>query len=583
MKPKSNIRQRSRPPQAPVPRFLFAFLLADAAAFCVIFFQGVEAALFISEGVYPWFSGLILCAFWTLALLGLCLANTRFYPDWPRWKRILAVGAETAGFILVLYGAWRFAATPPRKNFDTLWIANQWQMLPANFRLMARLSPGWAALEVLGAAALTYLFAVRRLRGLTLLILAGLGALVYRQILDFPYGDKVINYLVFFLGPVLVAAAAALARKPRVFARTLAGYALLLLVFWTYAGLIPTAPPSGFGARHGVTRLYPAPGRDPEFPVSFMRDIELDPVHNALYTTYGPACGVVKIDLATARAQVIEQLGLIRFLRTNPEENFIYGTNWDYTEMAVITKQPFKIVRSQDLFKGEVLVVWDHILDGRNHFVGTTEYAGLAKYVRDKPGGPLRKVAFLNFHKLGLMKFKSGAFGIARDPATRRLFIEAGMLDPSDRYMVLAIDPDTMKILHTQILPEGGLELTFVPAHNTLIAASFFSSNLYELDARTLAVRRTFKGPLNSRNVVYDPSRDLIYALGFLEGALYVIRYSDMKILMRVPVGRRANALALWPERDTLFVGGSEGLFRVSLASFLSPAGAGFAPAGNPR
>ena len=552
------------------PRYAL-FLMADAVAFCVIFFKGVEAALFISEGVYSPALGLLYAAFWTLALLGLALVNARFYPGWSDLRKRIMIIAEVVIYIFILIGAWKFAATPPRKNFDTLWIANQWQMLPDNFSLMGiRLSPGWFALEILAAAALIFLLGAKRMRWLTFLILAALALVVWRQIEQIPYGDKFINYLVVFVVPVILAALAAAVLKQRLFARTIAGCVLLLLVFWTYAGLIPRFPPSEFGERHGVTRIYPAYGKQPDFPINFMRDIELDKQLNAVFTTYGPACGAVRIDLDTGRARVIERFGLIRFLRMNQDDNYLYGTNWDYTEMVTFTRQPFKRLGSQDLFKGEVVVIWDHLVDGKYHFVGTTEYAGLARYVRNKPGGPMKRNAFLNFHKMGLMKFKSGAFGIARDPATRRIYIEAGMIDTSDRYLALAVNPNTMKIENKNILPEGGLEITYVPEHDALIAAAFFSNNLYELDGRTLAIRRTFKGPLNSRNIVYDPSRDLLYALGFLEGTLYVIRYRDMKTLLRVPVGNRANALALWPEKDVLLVGSSEGLFKVKLSALLS-------------
>lgn len=548
------------------------FLIADAAAFFIIFFKGVEAVLLISDGVYSASQGLCIAAIWTIALLGLAMLNARRFPEWSQRKALIIVVVEIAGFVLMLYGAWRFASTPPQKDRDTLWIANQWRMLPKNWWLMGKLSPGWAAIQSLMAAFLIYLLATLRMRWLTLLAMCGIIYLVYGQIMVFPYGDKMIVYLVVFLGPLIIAALAAAAFKPRLFSRTIAGCVLGLLIFWTYAGLIPSTPPSGFEALPGVDRIYPPPGTRPDFPLTFMRDIELDPIHNAIFTTYGSACGVVKFDLASGKTTVLEEKGLIRFLRTDPEENYIYGSNWDLQNMVVITKDPFAIVHSQDMFKGEVLALWDHVLDGKYHFVGTTEYAGIGKYVRDRPGGPLRRIAFLNFHKMGLMKFKSGAFGIARDPATRRIYIEAGMLDTTDRYIVLAINPDTMKIEKSRLLPEGGLELTFIPEHNALIAASFFSRRLFELDAKTLAIRRSFMGPLNSRNVVYDAKRDLIYALGFLEGRLYVLRYSDMQILLDIPVGKRPNALALWPEKNTLFVGSSEGLFRIDLNAFLSRA-----------
>lgn len=553
-----------------IPPFYNVFLCADAAAFIVIFFKGVKAALLISDGVYSAPYGILQAVMWLIALSALSALNARLHTDWPARRKRAVVAVEALFFALAMIGAHAFAAMKPVKGIDTLWIANLWEMLPSNWWLMARISPLWALGEAVAAAVAIRVISLRS-RWLASALTLGAVIFVFRQISDFPSGDKILTYYVMFGGPFVMALIAALAIKERAYSRMLAGGCMGLLIFWSYSGFIPKAPPSGFGELPGVTKIYPRPGKAPDFTLTFMRDFLLDIPDNAIYTTYGTACGVARIDLTTGKADVVDEKGLIRFIQTEPGENYIYGTNWDLTEMATITKHPFRLAGSQNLFGDGVVAVWEHVLDGKNQFVGTTEIAGLAKYTREKPGAPLERKGFLNFHALGLMKFKSGTQGVCLHPKKRLLYIQIGMLDTSDRYAVVAVNPDTMKIVRKGIIPEGGLELTFVPEHNSLISAAFFSNRLFELDADTLEIRRSFTGPLNSRNVVYDAKRDALYALSFLEGRLYVIRYSDMETLFYVAVGNRPNSLALWPERDTLFIGSSEGVFQVDLKQYLAP------------
>ena len=89
-----------------------------------------------------------------------------FCREWPRKKRAVVLIIELAMFLGVLAAAYAFAATPPQKGIDTLWIANQWRMLPKNWWLMAALSPKWtfwgtiavfAAIRLAGPLRLDYL------------------------------------------------------------------------------------------------------------------------------------------------------------------------------------------------------------------------------------------------------------------------------------------------------------------------------------------------------------------------------------------------------------------------------------------
>lgn len=540
---------------------------ADAIAFVYIFFKGADSVLLMADGVFTRNEGVSRVALWLVAMAALALANARRRPDLSALRRAPGVILEIAGFAALLYVFHKFAGTAPIKNRDTFWIAKEWHMLPQNWLFMARISPLWAALEAGAVAALIYMLGERRMRITTFAAASSVALLCYLQILAFPAGQKPLVYLAVFMGPVALSAIAALFTLQRVFSRLALGGALGLLIFWSYSGLLPVAGPSEFDDMPGVSRIYPERGAEARFPVWFMREFVVDTAQDALYTTYGPACGVVRIDLASHRAEIIEESGLIRFLQISPGSNFIYGTDWDFIDFVTITKKPFNISRRQNLFNGEVIAIWEHILDGKNHYVGATEYPGLAKYTRDK-SGTLTKTGFLNFHKLGLMKFRSATSALNMHPRTRRLYIEYGPVDESRRFGIARINPESMRVEKTVILPEGGLKFILVPEHNAIIAASFYSGNFYEIDADTMKIRSAFDGPLNSRAIVFDARRDILYATGFLTGRLQAIRYSDKKILFDVPVGKRTNGLALPPEKDTLFVGSGEGIFEVRLAEF---------------
>ena len=72
--------------------------------------------------------------------------------------------------------------------------------------------------------------------------------------------------------------------------------------------------------------------------------------------------------------------------------------------------------------------------------------------------------------------------------------------------------------------------------------------------------------------MLYDPKRDLFYALAFLPGELWAFRYDDpTQIVKRVPIGKKAQSLMLDPVDDVLWAGSQEGVFRIELAKWLAP------------
>jgi hypothetical protein len=197
-----------------------------------------------------------------------------------------------------------------------------------------------------------------------------------------------------------------------------------------------------------------------------------------------------------------------------------------------------------------------------------SERPGVAEYSLR----PLRLRRFINLRESGLTRFRSGVWKAALDPVRNKLFVELGMTDLRDKFLIARIDLKTFKIDGTAELPEGGLELTTIPGKRRVIATSFFSNKLYEFDMDTMKSTRVLRGPASCRNLVYDKRRELLIGTGFLNGDLRIMDFRTGRTLARANVGNKAASLFLTPGSDSLYLGSARGIFRVDMSRFLESA-----------
>jgi hypothetical protein len=234
--------------------------------------------------------------------------------------------------------------------------------------------------------------------------------------------------------------------------------------------------------------------------------------------------------------------------------------------MLRITKDPFAIEENDIPLKGPGRRVPMSFLVGRERaYVVYTELPGVAEV--DLASGAILRT--LSFRDVGLTRYRSGAWDAVGDPDQRFLVVQVGAVDEAGRYLLVRVDLETMSVVATGEVPDGGLAILWVPERNAVFTAGFFTDRVFEFDATTLALRRTLVGPLNVRAMAYDARRDLLLAIAFLPGELWAMRYGDGVAVTRERVGNKSMSLALDAPADRLYLGSEDGVFRVDLATFL--------------
>ncbi|MBI2891049.1 MAG: hypothetical protein HYY13_09735 [Nitrospirae bacterium] len=530
--------------------------MADSIVFVALTYKAIEAFLLAGEGVLDQRTGLIRGILCLAALLLTAWLQFRFVPlaSRERWVDQVLGTLAPAAFVASL------AFYPPGKGFSGLWLPLEWHKLPLNIELMSRISPAPAVAMAAFFGFLTVALASGR-RPLRVILWTALAAWAIFNI-SLARSDalrsKAILYGVAFGAPPFVALFLGLGRYLRWASRSALAGLLGTLIFWHYAAVLP--PKSSPNYPPPFELVYPRPGTTPDFPLAFMRDYALSPDGRFLYTNYGPASGLARIDLQTGTAEVRHVPGLSRYLWLDPSGDPLYTMDWDRGDFIVFGTNPFLIRSRADLLEQGRVAPWSFDVTETRLYIGFHEAPILAEFDR----ASLSLLRTLDLKREGWTRFNSGLYKVVFDRATHAIYTEAGMTDLRDRFVLLKIDPDTFAVTESAELPEGGLDFTLVPPRNTLVTASFFSNRFYEYSLGPLQLRRVIEGPLNSRNIVYDARRNLLYALAFLPGELRCIAYDTGQTLVRQEVGNKAQSLLLDAARDALLIGSSHGVYRVT-------------------
>ncbi|MFN7954844.1 MAG: hypothetical protein U0610_24170 [bacterium] len=552
---------------------LFAERLGDALLFGWAIFALARRLLLVAEGVGDRVVHGAWCAALVALLLALAFRRGRHRSHGP--SRALWIAVEA---MLVAAPLWSLASLSQRAPTELgshAWIAQEWAKLPANLGVIVRAAPGSAALHAALALGLVAA-ATRRMRWLPV----GLAALALpgsiRLLTEIGADDRIVFYAaVFGLPWVTVLVTAALGRW-RWLARAALPATLTSLLLVSYAGLVPWSGAHRFDADPAVRRVYPAPGAGARFPLAFLRDFELDSTGTTLFTAYGPTSGLVRLDLASGAAALVPTPDdLVRHLNADPREaGGMMALEWVHGSLLTLTSDPFAIA-SRIPLTGPRRYVPMSFLAGRDRVIVVfTEEPGIAEL--DRASGEIRRS--LSFRDAGLTRFRSGAWEMVGDLEEGFAIVEIGATDEDGGYRVVRVDLTRFEIERTAPIPDGGLALLRVPSHGAVLSAGFFTDRIAEIDERSLAARRALRGPLNCRALAYDPRRDVIYALAFLPGELWAIRYLDGAVLRRDRVGNKALSLELDLARDRLYVGSRDGIFAVDLGTYLGAPGASAAP-----
>jgi hypothetical protein len=541
------------------------WLLGDACVFALALFKGVEYSLLHMEGLVSRAGlgaglGLMLGALAALRWSWARRSGARMWPGLAvEWAAAGGACLALARLSLIQNKAQSFA-----------WLPLEWHKLLDNHWLLVRVTPTFAlalaALVVLGV----WLFVGRR-RGWLLFGTAAAVVLTYYQCTIMAKQGTLGVYLVMYVFPLLLVGIAAAARCARMGARTLVLAAASLILLWHYIGWAPVIRDKSFEKMPGVERIYPLQGQAPEFPLAFFRDFQVDPQGQFLYTAYGPTSGIVRLDVQTGAVRVLRtHAELVRYIDLVPERNTFFALDWMNADMLTLGMDTMQIQERENVYfeKQQLYVPVFYIEDGPRMLATYSERPGVAEFSLY----PLKLKRWINLREQGVTGFRSGVWKAALDPAANKLFVEAGMVNLRDEFLLLRIDLDTFTIDGAAVLPQGGLELTVVPRARRIIATSFFSDRLYEFDMDTMKRTRVLRGPRSCRNLVYDANRDLLIGTGFLDGELRVIDFKSGNTITRAAVGNKAASLYITPDSADLYLGSSWGVFRVRLNEFLAKA-----------
>ncbi len=545
-------------PAAPSPWPLW-LLLADAAVYALAAYHCALLVFFCRDGaVGPGmrFAGM------SLALVVAMLGYAARHALGSAWKRLLVLDA-LAFLFLAAWLPWKFSGVQTAKGLSFAWAAIEWWKLPPNLELMFRASPGGFLLFWVAVLGLIELMR-RGMRKTAAAVIIAFSAWYSFQLAGMEAGVRLPAYL-FFVIALLAATAAGYRGYLRTFARVLVMDGAFLVIFLFYIGALPLAAPGPPANAPGVTRIYPARNARADFPLKFLRDMHADTRSGFLFTAYGPTSGIVRVSMQSGRADIIHNPGIVRVMWTRPELDHVFALDWQYADFYKIKKHPFKILSKTDIHDSVLVTPMSYAITRGKLYVVSTDLPALTRLDL----ATLEKEARLDFRALGLTAFRSGAWKCIIDEKKQKLFVEMGPVDLKGRYRIARVDLKSFSVEKTAYLPEGGLELVRVPWDNALIAPSFFSENMFVLDADTLEIRRVIKGPLTCRNLIADTERRLLYGTSYTRGRLAAIRYRDGKTLREIPIGRKPSSLAFAPEQDTLYAGSARGIFRISIPALL--------------
>lgn len=472
---------------------------------------------------------------------------------------------EVLFFLLLVYLPFQLSILEPVKGRSSIWLAQEWHKLPQNWLLMVEISFLACLLMLLTFLLLLWLLNANKRKNLVSLFILLLLPFVILQILTMSAGEKALMYFVAFALPLILSYYGSRKGFLRLFSRSLSWSMLGLIIFWHYVGFLPKPYPGKDATGDLIEILYPAEGKSSGFPLAYMRDMKVDHKRNYLYTTFGPASGIVRLNLNNLEPVIIPTDGLTRYLWTDDDTDLIYTIDWDTGDLLLLSKEPFEMIKRVDILDGELISPWSITCNPENIYIVSNSYPTITEFSRDT----LMKTRRISFRDTGLTRFLSGAYMSLYDAEYNKIFVEIGMVDLSRGYSLVRIDAGDFKVDGVATIPEGGLGMLLIPDKGSILTTAFFSDNFYEFDMDTLRLRRAFKGALNCRVLTYDKGRGLIYAASFLKGELLTIRYGDGEIISRMNIGKKCCAMTLSNIEDSLYIGSRWGIMKIDLKKLL--------------
>ncbi len=283
-------------------------------------------------------------------------------------------------------------------------------------------------------------------------------------------------------------------------------------------------------------------------------------------------------------------------------EGYLPGTDIDKPRqrngLALFSLEPFELLDAETFpargsaARAEALIWSDEttlmlLLSGRNHphelrayriGEGGLELRGVTAIDGKEPVDLVR----IPGQDESLVAFIEGQLAVApaRDPAALRMLPAASH---GGQVRAIAASPERGRLWLSQLggglsvvepgppltarawadgLP-GSAALGWDRSAQRLLVAGFARGELFSLDPDSGAILAQAGSEPHSRKLMALPELGLVAVTGPATGMLSLHDSDDLTLLRRIPVGRRARALAWLPERERLVIGSSCGLLEL--------------------
>ncbi len=556
-------------------RFL-GLVVLDAIAFTILGYVGVQTLLVGLDGGFA--ERELLARMIAIASLLLLLELVWMFGHraqrWPRriLSSVLTLGAATMAWWVIPGLAFEME---PTKERSFRWLPLDWTRLPKLLVFLVRIDPVFVGVVVAIVLALVALVVWPRTRRKTpfaiLAVSVGYFVALSVSLAHVPN-----------LGPVPLMAAwlvlLPLVDAPRGFARSLAGFAPLLLITLFFLGVYPghRGAPEALAKLDYVQRLYPPSGEHAAYERLFPRQLVHDPTGQALFLSYGPtsgwASGVMRLPLAAGAgsAELLTIEGGMRSTDLDPVTGLLVGVDAPRAEVNFFASAPFRLQSSADLFGkgpvGDAISFWIDATHDR-FYVLAYERAVITEWQR----ATWTLGRSLDLNQAGVTRLHGGGLKLLHDSRRDRLVALLGPIDARDHYALVDIDREQLAAVRSVILPMGSTDMTLDTELGIVLVPEGYGDVIHEIDTSTWEVRRTLEGPrAGCRNIAFDRVRRIVYGLGWGTGVLEATDYGSGAVVARLAVGKKPGSLALSPDGAKIWVGSALGILEIDADRWLS-------------
>ena len=558
-----------------------SFLFFDMLLFNLLFYHLLKSLLFMPLG-HSRFSTVLL---WIACFSLFVFASGRAQLHGKRVRPVFILIQWTL-FVGVALALARLAQVfPIQDDTDWSWLVPEFIKVPLWFQMFLQASRLFSGCVMILVIALMGLVATSpKSRWLRILPALALLAVSWQILAAFSETETYYPYLYFvcFAGPVWVFAALLYFRIFRLAFRVAPIMLHFLLVGLNYTGFLPVNSPldlvpfADSGAAYveaipGASRIYTPTAEEKTRSFIFPRKIFT--TDRQVIFSYGPmgASGILTIDLTTRSVKKVRFEGLVRDLQPAPDNEHIWGTNWQMATFLSFPKNALDQRTSVKLAPFQINTPWSFACINDKVYISNVTFPILAAFAVEQDRAELTLIPTnsINYFQEGYTAFTDGAFGIFVDPARNRIYNLVGMVGGKYQIALVELDLTTFKILREIRLPAG---TTIVPVQgkDTVLLPSYFYRKIYEVSLADMSLVRAIDSEPTIFRLEHDPKRNLLYATSRTTGRLVVIDYPTGQTKKRVAVGANPEALFFDREDDSLYIGSQAGILRIFLPTFLN-------------